>query len=323
MPIESDTQSVNAHGGTEIMKNALLNSIDSSLLDHFQIFVSRVEQPFDETKIRLYYAHDLECDPAAEHALGNGRWQNFHMCIFVSNWQMQRFIDRFNIPWSYCAVLLNAIKPIEDHEKPEGTLRLAYWSTPHRGLSILVPVFDALSKQFDIHLDVFSSYKLYGWEQRDEPFQELFDACRNHEKITYHGTQPNEVIREHLKQVHIMAYPSIWMETSCICLMEAMSAGVYPVIPNYGALPETNANWGMLYQWSEDPQDHAERFYHVLYNVISNYDQASRTIKSMSSYANIYYNWDARALQWQNLLTGLVRSNPPRELPKPTFKYTT
>ena len=165
MPIAQDSQSTNARGGTEAMRDLIIEAVSEELLDKFQIFISRVEQPYDETKIRIYYAHDLPGDPAADAALLNDGWKNFHLLIFVSNWQMQRFIERYQIPWSRCIVILNAIDPIEDHVKPKSPLRLAYWSTPHRGLNILLPVFDALHKEFpDIQLDVFSSYKLYGWE---------------------------------------------------------------------------------------------------------------------------------------------------------------
>lgn len=319
MPIATDSQSTNANGGTESMKRELVARINSNILDHFQIFVSRVEQPFDETKIRIYYAHDLESDPAAEHALGSGRWANFHLCIFVSNWQMQRFIERYNIPWSHCVVLLNAIKPFEDRVQPEGPMRMAYWSTPHRGLNILLPVFEKLQQEFpDIHLDVFSSYKLYGWEHRDAEYQQLFDRCDHNPNITYHGTKSNEELREHLRGVHIMAYPSTWMETSCICLMESMSAGILAVHPNYGALSETAANWTAQYQWHEDPNQHAVRFYHTLRNAIVNYEHHSSMIASASSYANVFYNWDSRQQQWEMLLTALIESVHDRTLPDPT-----
>lgn len=322
MPIATDSQSTNAFGGTEAMKNKLAASIPPELLDNFQIFVSRVEQPLDPSKIRIYYAHDLAGDPAADAALINDGWKNFHLCVFVSNWQMQKFIERYQIPWSRCIVMLNAIEPIEEHEKPQGPLRLAYWSTPHRGLNILLPVFNALCREFpDLHLDVFSSYKLYGWEQRDAEYEQLFDACRNHPNITYHGTQSNDVIRESLKSTHIMAYPSTWMETSCICLMEAMSAGVIPVIPNLGALYETSANWATMYQWLEDFNEHASMFFYALRETILDYDNKKMTAKSMRSYANVFYNWNVRKHQWQDLLTNLVQVVNDRSLPQKMFSY--
>ena len=41
--------------------------------------------------------------------------------------------------------------------------------------------------------------------------------------MTYHGFKPNDVVRKALSEAHIFAYPSIWVETSCISAIEAMS----------------------------------------------------------------------------------------------------
>ena len=139
---------------------------------------------------------------------------------------MQQFVGVYGIPWSKCKVISNGIVPFEEHIKPKDKLRIIYTPTPHRGLSILVGVFDQLCKKYDyIELEVFSSFNLYGWGERDKEFESLYDFCRNHPKINYHGTVPNNEIREALKRSHIFAYPSIYNETFSICLAEAMSAG--------------------------------------------------------------------------------------------------
>lgn len=319
MVFAHDSLAVNAKGGTELMKYGLQERIPAELLDEFQIYVSRVEEDFDESKIRLYWLHDLPGDPAAEH-LKNGGWNKFHKLIFASNWQMQAFINHYNIPWSKCIVLQNCIEPVANHKKPDdGVIRLAYWSTPHRGLNILVPVFDKLCEKYDnIELDVYSSFKLYGWEQRDEQFEPLFEACRNHPKINYHGAIPNAELRKNLEKTHILAYPSIWQETSCITLMEAMSAGLACVHPNLGALYETAAGWTHMYQYNEDINAHAHAFYQMLDGVIENYNDESvqQRIESAATYANVFYNWEMRKWQWEALLKALL--NEPRELPKDT-----
>jgi len=325
MGFAKDRHSTNAMGGTELMKFELQKRLDSTLLDEFQIFLSRVEEPLDESKIRLYWIHDLPGDPGAEH-LKNGGWNNFHKLIFASNWQMQAFINYYGIPWSKCIVLQNAINPIPAHDKPKDTIRLGYWSTPHRGLNILVPVFDKLCEKYDnIELDVYSSFKLYGWEQRDQEFKDLFAACESHPKINYHGSVSNEELRENLKHIHILAYPSIWPETSCITLMEAMSAGILAVHPNFAALPETSANWTQMYQWVEDMGHHANIFYSVLNSAIQNinHEQMHLHLQSQKAYADSFYGWGSREHQWKAFFTSLL--NEPRAIQKPQqfFEYKT
>lgn len=308
MPIDYRTEMTkDAMGGTELMAMNLEKRLEPELLEKFQIISSRVEN-IDDSKKKVLWLHDLPGDPASDH-LKNGGYNRFDKLVFVSNWQMQGYIEYYGIPWYKCAVIQNAIDPIESHEKTKDKIRLIYHTTPHRGLNILYSVFDKLCEVHeDIELDVYSSFKIYGWEQRDEPYKPLFEACENHPKINYHGSVSNERVREALKESHIFAYPSIWKETSCIALIEAMSAGLMCVHPNYAALPETASNWTWMYQYQDSERDHAQVFYGML-------DGAIRSIKSGESenrlynqkqYIDMFYNWELRATQWKYLLASMV-----------------
>lgn len=311
MPIAKDKISGNAMGGTEIMKVKLENAIEPALLDKFQIFVSRVHEELSDKHVRILWCQDLAGDPESEH-LKNEGWKKFHKLVFSSHWQMRGFIDRYQIPWSKCIVIHNGIAPIEWTEKDRSDkIRLVYTPTPHRGLNILLPVFDKLTKEYDnLELDVFSSFKLYGWEDRDKPYQQLFDALKAHPNVNYRGTVSNDELRSELQKMHIFAYPSIWQETSCLCLMEAMTAGLMCVHSNFGALPETAANWTYMYQYHEDLNDHANVFYGVLKSVIEDFKNMSDAeytgkIRTQKAYADVFYNWDLVKLQWIGLLDSL------------------
>jgi glycosyltransferase involved in cell wall biosynthesis len=172
-------------------------------------------------------------------------------------------------------------------------------------------------------LDVYSSFKLYGWEERDKQYEQLFDRCKEHPKINYHGTVSNEELREALKAAHIFAYPSIWPETSCICLLEAMSAGLICVHPNFAALPETAANWTYMYQWHEDPSSHAGTFHMIMADAIRSIDDPSikNKLEFQKSYTDGYYNWEGRKHQWSALIRSLL--DEPREFPKQQWVYKT
>ena len=318
----------NAMGGSELMGLELVKRIPYNLLEDYQIFISRVDGELDPNKIRILWLQDLSNDPASEH-LANGGWRKFHKIVFNSNWQMQAYINYFGIPWEHCCVLLNAITenipPTSlENWKPGDTIRLGYWSTPHRGLEILVPVFDALCKNFDnIELNVFSSFNIYGWGERDVHYKELFERCEAHPKINYFGSVSNKEIHKQLANMHIFAYPSIWPETSCITLMEAMAAGLLCVHSNFACLYETAANWTHMYQYVEDPNNHAAIFYAALHEAIEKYNSVStyETLTAQSSYANLYYSWDKRAREWVILLRSL--KNVDRAIPEVTgyFQY--
>lgn len=308
--------SKNSKGGTELMREGLEQRLDPSLTEDFQIIPSRVRE-LEDDKIRVLWLHDLPGDPECDHLKNDGH-EKFHQLVCVSNWQMQQFAAFYRIPYSKFIVIENAIEPIPESMivKPKDKFKIIYHTTPHRGLEILVPVFKRLAEKYDfIELDVFSSFKIYGWEQRDQPYQALFDECREHPQINYHGTVSNEEVRQALAKAHVFAYPSIWAETSCLSLMEAMSAKCLCVHPNYAALYETAGGTTMMYQWHENSNDHAQMLYTHLENIIINRnDEMIANITGIqSSYANLRYTWQRVAAIWVDLLTSLKHKYPDVE----------
>jgi UDP-glucose:(glucosyl)LPS alpha-1,2-glucosyltransferase len=311
--------SLNSNGGTELMCKRLESAFPKEFLDNFQIIPSRVGN-LDETKIRVLWAHDLPID--AQH-LRDGGWRKFHKIVFVSHWQKEWYVRDFQIPYSRVAVLQNAILPIDKVEKPstEDSINLIYHTTPHRGLDILYTVVNKLAEEYpNIKLDVYSSFKIYGWEQRDEQFQELFDRISNHANMNYYGFVPNDKIREALQQAHIFAYPNTWMETSCLAMMEAMSAGCHGVHPDFGALPETTANWTFMYPFDEDKGRHAAIFYAALKAQIKMLNSEGQKLKidGMKNYVDVFHNWELRKGQWKYMLETLLDENPNRGIEEPT-----
>ena len=103
--------------------------------------------------------------------------------------------------------------------------------------------------------------------------------------------------------------------------MEAMSAGMLCVHPNFAALYETSANWTNMYQWNEDPNQHASHFYAALDASIEslNNEGVQSRLLSQKSYANVFYNWQLRGFQWEQFLISLL--NEPRQISQATAGY--
>ncbi len=307
--MERNEVDAKAMGGTELMAAGLERHVDPELLGRFQIVRSRVRE-LDPARKHVLWLHDLPQDQESQHLRDPASRSRFARIVMVSNWQMQQYNNYLGVPYSDCVVLKNAIEPITKIDKGGDKIRLIYHSTPHRGLELLVPVFERLCHfHDDLELDVFSSFKLYGWDERDQQHHAVLQRCKDHPKINYHGAQPNNVVREALGKAHIFAYPSIWRETSCLCAMEAMSAGALIVAPNYAALPETTAGFAIMYQWDEDAQRHAMAFLNQLNNAIVTWKEqrASLTehLDAQKSYADNMYSWQRRAAEWTNLLRSL------------------
>ncbi len=311
--IEQNEQNKNAMGGTELMGHRIA-SLDPDLLKHFQIIHSRPRE-LDPEKKTVLVLHDLPQDPEVAH-LANGGYQKYDKLVFVSYWQQAMYNAYLGVPYSAGVVLRNAVEPIKPHKKPDETVNLIYFSTPHRGLDILYPVFEAIYQDYpETRLKVFSSFDLYGWPERDEQFKDLFDKLNKHPGIEYSKSVSNDVIREHLQQSHIFAYPSTWTETSCLCLMEAMAANLICVHSSLGALPETSLGLTEMYSYSEDPQQHAQTFYNKLKEAVEYQIETHETNKKnawgslphlSANHANMLHNWWARKEEWEHLLRSMI-----------------
>ena len=303
-----------ANGGTEITTNKI-HEILGDELDGIQIISSRVRD-IDPTKKVIYYLHDLPEDPESSHLRELASRNRFNKLVFVSNWQYQRYRDVLGIPYSnQCRVIENGVDPFPESntrlDPRTNPIKLIYTPTPHRGLEILVPVFEHLATVMDyIELDVYSSFALYGWDERDSVYKELFDKCKSHPKIRYHGSQPQDVVRVAYQSAHIFAYPSIWPETSCRCLIEAMMSGCESVHPNFAALPETAAGTTAMYDGSSNPGEHINIFANKLASVITGFRdpdlwankvyQNKRAIDNISSIKR--FGWNTIASKWRQLI---------------------
>ena len=201
-----------------------------------------------------------------------------------------------------CHVIENAIEQTDVLDKEsDDKIRLIYHTTPHRGLHILAYVFDELTKnpQFKdrLHLDVFSSFGVYGWKERDVGYQPLFDKLKANPSVTYHGAQPNSVVRDYLSRAHYFPYPCIWKETSCIALIEAIEHKVLAVHPNFAALPETAGQNTFMYDYTENQADHSNKFYNVMSAVLLHDLRKSKSINSSPRHQITMF-----ANKWTNLL---------------------
>lgn len=327
---EENEVSINANGGTEIAKRKLAQIINPELLDNFQIVCSRPRE-LDESKIRIFWCHDMPEDPESAKFKDTDWLSKFHKFVFISNWQFQRYQMMHGIPMdNKCIILESGIEPAPETclEKPDDKIRLVYTSTPQRGLEILIPVFEFLAQQQkDIHLDVFSSFKIYGWDDYDKQFEPLYKMVREHPQMTYHGFVPNAELKEHLNKAHVFAYPSIWPETSCRAMLEAMSAGLVCVHPNLAALPEASGCLNVMYQIDMvDKNMHGSIFAGNLNAAIELVRQKKQDnmIKFNKTYVDARYNIDFIKNKWEFMLKDLINKFPDensRKFPEAMFVY--
>src|SRR5690242_13092263 len=115
------------------------------------------------------HAHDQPIMQPLRDPSCCGTWDRV---VCISNWQRAMYHEHFGVPLEQIDVLRNAIGPMfsrlfsdeADLAKAKSSLlRLAYTSTPFRGLNILVASFPTIHRLHpDCRLDVFSSMAVYG-----------------------------------------------------------------------------------------------------------------------------------------------------------------
>jgi UDP-glucose:(glucosyl)LPS alpha-1,2-glucosyltransferase len=305
---EENEISKNAFGGTEITKRSLAKLVPEELASEFQIIPSRVREIQDD-KIRVYWVHDLAEDPELNHLKDASSRNRFHKFVFNCNWQMNDFVTKLNMPFDEkMKIIETPVEAIPYMEKDKEKVNLIYFSTPQRGLEILVPVFEELAKtRPNVHLNVFSSFKIYGWEEADKQYQPLYDRIRNHPQMTYHGFSEREVLSEYIQKSHILAYPCVWKETACRVLIESMSAGLLCVHPNLAALSDTGAQLTSSYQFMEDINKHANDFFLNLCHAVDvvNEDQIQNYLRFVKAYTDRRFNPEMIASQWENMMIDL------------------
>ena len=296
-------------GGTELMYNELMKRLPEEYKNKFSIFNYVNQAGFSKPTI---YWCQLSYDQQAVQWLQNPENINaINHFVFVSHWQAELFRKCFNIAGYKTSVIQNACIGVSPRERKNiDKVKICYTSTPYRGLEVLVKAWEKLNPQ-NCELHVFSSCKIYGKDfsaSEEHKYAELYDACRNLEGIVYRGSIPNEELRDELPSFDILAYPCTFEETSCIAVIEALSAGLSVVASNIGALPETTEGWATLYPYHMDVDKHAEKFASMLDKEIGEI----RSGKHLQDQVNIYapkWSWDNRINQWIELLDILSQKN--------------
>jgi len=297
---------MNPKGGTEILREQLLSKIDFGDIN----LITSICHPdlVKKDKINILWQHLSYDQPNVQMMKDRKFVDSIDYFIYVSHWQYNKFRQYYKIPEYKSFVIKNATDPIELVHNLGDKIKLIYTSTPWRGLSILIRAIEILNKtRDDFKLDVYSSTKIYGdkfYETEEEKFKELFEKCKNTPNVNYFGYASNEDVRDALSNSHIYAYPSIFEETSCLSIIEAMIAGCHTVTTNIGALPETCAEFATMIEIDSNGNDLAQKYANTLGTVIDNFkaNVYNDDIRMQIEYYTKYYTWKTRIEEWRNFL---------------------
>ena len=303
-------------GGTELQLSFLNKYVDKSLLDKVQICTSIPGKvPLNPNKVNILWQKNSYDQPNLYPWFKNkANHHKYDWYVFNSHWNHEKFRMMFGLPTEKCIVIKNGVDKIEQskpYQKGQ-PIKIIHQNTPWRGLSILLGAMQLVKNPL-ITLDVYSSCEVYGkdfMDKNDKDYEALYDQAKSLPNVNYIGYKPNEYIRENIKNYNMYVYPSIFEETSCISLLEAMSAGLYSIVTNYGALFETGAEFPMYIHYDNNYKALAEKFAYGI-------DAASATLHekviqdlltTQASYTQFYYSWNKQAASWTNFLKGAINA---------------
>jgi len=310
---------MNPKGGTEILKEQLIAQLPEQSIDGINLIGSICHPSLvKEDKINILWQHLNYDQPNVKLMQDRKFVDSIDYFIYVSHWQYNRFREVYKIPEYKSFVIKNATHAFEPVKKESlmitsDKIKLLYTSTPWRGLIILLKAIEILNKtRDDFEVDIYSSTKIYGStfdENEKDKFTDLFEKCKNTKNVNYHGYTFNGEIRRAVEKAHIYAYPSIFEETSCLAVIEAMAAGCHVVTTNYGALPETCGEFATMIEFDSSGQNLIERYAETLNSVIDNYKNNlyKDDLEMQIKYYNKNYSWETRIQEWINFLNYVRR----------------
>lgn len=274
-----------------------------------------------DTNKRIIYWNQLSYDQGSVQFLKEKEsLDQIEKIVFVSNWQCEKFREKFNIPGYKAHVIKNACIEIgeKNFEKKE-KIKICYTSTPWRGLDVLLRSWEILNPE-NCELHIFSGTLIYGIdyaESEDYKYKELYEKAKSTPGIVYRGNILNEDLRKELLDFDILAYPSTFEETSCISVIEALSAGLRVICSNIGALPETTEGWARMYNYRVDKETHAQLFAKILSEEIEKI-KSGELIEHLKQQVDVYkpkWSWEKRAAEWEELFKQLdnEQNNQPSQ----------
>jgi glycosyltransferase involved in cell wall biosynthesis len=239
-------------------------------------------------------------------------WDGF---AFVSAWQRDTFVEHFSVPTQKSQIMRNAIAP-PFHDMPAESPWFAratppvlvYTSTPYRGLDMLLDAFPIIRAGIPgARLRVFSSMALYRWEK--DPFEHLYRRCANTEGVEYVGVVDQPRLARELRGAAALAYPTLFEETSCIAVLEAMAAGAAILTTALGALPETASGFAHMIPPQADKALHAKSFAGMAIDTLQmqqrDPEAAAARREEQIGFVRQNYDWAVRASEWAAWLATL------------------
>jgi glycosyltransferase involved in cell wall biosynthesis len=229
--------------------------------------------------------------------------------VFVSQFQRDTFVEKWGMNGM---VLRNAMSPalepklrtyrnfVERGDDPV----LAYASAPGRGLDFLLMSFPTIRKALPgAKLKIFSDQAMYQVTPEKDEYSVYYEVARQLPGVEYIGGVSQSTLVDEFLEADIWTYPTTFVETSCIVMMEAGAAGCLLLTSDIGALKESSGKFGRLMRpgfsraaWSGS---YARGLVAEVRRIRDNPEAHNRFIERQMTWFRTSCTWSQRAREWE------------------------
>ena len=231
----------------------------------------------DDTK-KVFWSHHYNCQPITR------RSAPFSRCfadkiVTLSQHHHDDLLDSLKIESTiigHGVWLSEVCKSVK-----KDRFRLMYASTPFRGLSRIPELFREIkAKEPEAGITICSSMATYGQAEKDSEYTPIFEELIEMEGVTVLRALPQQELYDQYAKASIFLYPSIWRETYCLALDEALAHGCKAITSGLGALSERS------YPYSTNDE--------ILQAVDDHFQQRDKKVYEFTP-----KDWSEIAMQWQ------------------------
>jgi glycosyltransferase involved in cell wall biosynthesis/Flp pilus assembly protein TadD len=268
--------------------------------------------------LQILWTGDAFDQPFVQQLSQAQRRTEIDLFVLQSDWQIETFHAHHGVPRSQIvrtalgAAASAAVPPIVAPAGPRPR-RLAYASTPFRGLDVLLDLFPWIRRAVpDAELDVFSSMQVYGVSAEEDRKQ--FDAIYRkaaQRGVNLVGSVPQLELAARLQQARVLAYPNHFAETFCIAAAEAQAAGCVVVTSRLGALPETVGAAGVCIPGDPRSGAYQEAFVAECVGLLTDDRRWLQMSGEAAAQASANYAWPAIAAHWEEVCRAALTVEPP------------
>jgi glycosyltransferase involved in cell wall biosynthesis len=284
-------------------------NVDFSAFDAVIIVQNLKAIPFMPMPVKVYFWTGDGSEQFSNFGLGDLRIVNrLTKLITTTDFHKSSLCKASGYPMEKAVVIGNGVGEMFFEKKDSNREGLIYHSAPYRGLTYLLQYFTELRKDLDkISLNIYSDMELYGRRGKYEgPHSEVLPSLiKNYSQIqgiNFMGTVPQKDLAVKLKRANIFPYPCTVPEVFCMSMLEAMAAGVVPLVSDIGGLAEVLGDSDLVVEGVPGNKIFDNEFLSRLKKLYLDFDFIKEKRKILTKRASSNFLWESQARRFYEVL---------------------